>query len=246
MHAKGACIHQQNVGAIVFSIRRALTTSLVVLASVTFAATAHAIPALQLYSPDALYDTKTSSWLITSNSFELWVVADTGDKGEIYDVDLAASCYGSSGSVVITPDKPIDPNPSHELEYNTVTQHAEYANADSHLFWSLGDFAVGTDPIMNYVDGSGATTGTIMKLMVNVSGFDAVHFDAFDHYVTGAGGQANYQIHPTFAPFSHDLTDNGVGGSGGAGGDAPEPGTLSLVGFGIAGMLAARKKKRTT
>jgi len=246
MHAKGACVHQQSVGAIVFSIRRAVATSLAVLASATFAATAHAIPALQLYSPDAIYDNATQSWLITSNSFELWVVADTGDKGSIYDVDLAASCYGSSGSVIITPNKPIDPNPSHELDYTTVTHHAEFANADSHIFWSLGDFTSTSDPILDYVaGGTPTTTGQIMKLMVNVSGFDAVHFDAFDHYATGTIGSANYTVHPTFAPFSHDLTGGGgVGGSGGSGGAAPEPGTLSLVGFGIAGMLAARKKKR--
>ena len=255
-HAKRVFLRAENVGAIVVNVRRAISVSIAVLASATFAATAHAIPALQLYSPDAVYDNTTESWLVTSNSFELWVVADTGDKGSIFDVDLAASCYGSSGSVVLTPNKVIDPTPGDAGGYDNIIHHAEYADADSHIFWHLGDFTSTSDPILNYVDGSGATTGQIMKMMVSISGFDAVHFDAFDHYYTGPGNgsSTNYQTHYVFAPFSHDLTggggsggtggSGGSGGSGGAGGAAPEPGSLWMLGIGLAGMFAAKKTKR--
>ncbi|HEY6571943.1 MAG TPA: choice-of-anchor N protein, partial [Candidatus Eisenbacteria bacterium] len=45
---------------------------------------AHAIPALQLYSPDAVYDMSTETWTISDDTFELWVVGAVGDYGTIY------------------------------------------------------------------------------------------------------------------------------------------------------------------
>ena len=218
-----------------------------------FATTAHAIPALQLYSPDAVYDNASESWLVTSNSFELWVVGDVGSKGSIYDVDLAASFYGTSGSIVITPlvgpALLTDPTPEDAGGYDNIIHHAEYANADGHEFWHIGDLTSTADPIQDYTGlTSGTSTGTIFKMMVSVSGYEAVHFDAFDHYYTGGGqgASANYQTHYVFAPFSHDLTGGGgSGGSGGSGGvDVAEPGSLWMFGVGLAGMIAAKRRKR--
>ena len=34
---------------------------------------AQALPALQLYCPDAVYDTQNDTWVINSTDFELWV-----------------------------------------------------------------------------------------------------------------------------------------------------------------------------
>jgi PEP-CTERM motif len=207
---------------------------------------AHAIPALQLYSPDAFYDPSAESWVINDSSFELWVVADVGSYGTIYDVDLAGSFYGSSGSILFTPigSAPapvIDPNPSDAGGYDNIIHHDEYANADTHQFWSLGNMSSTSDAIENYSPtGAGDTsTGTILKYMVTVSGYEAVHFDAFDHYYTGSDGasSADFKAHYVFAPPSHDLT-------GGRRGQAPEPGSMSLFAVGLAAMfLAARRKK---
>jgi hypothetical protein len=211
------------------------------------AAPAHAIPPLQLYSPDAVYDTNLDSWIITDDTFELWVVGNVGSTGTIYDVDLAASFYGSSGSMTLTSISPtatptIDLTPEDAGGYDNITHHAEYAGATSHQFWSLGDLSNTNSTIYDYTGETGGTgTGTILKYMVHVSGYEAVHFDAFDHYYTGGNGNgagAGFTTHYVFAPFSHDAT------AGEPPVDAPEPGGIWLLGAGLVGFIASRRCKK--
>jgi hypothetical protein len=212
--------------------------------SLLAAPAAHAIPALQLWSPDAVYDTDNETWVLTEGTFELWVIGNVGSVGTIYDVDLAASYYGTSGSIVLTPDLAIDPTPEDAGGYDNITHHAEYAGADGHMFWSLGDLSSTADVIQDYAPGgeAGTGTGTIYKLMVSISGYEAVHFDAFDHYFTGGpnpngrGADFNLHEHYVFAPFSHDAT--------GGGGEAAEPGSLWMIGLGFAGLIANARRKR--
>ena len=83
---------------------RALTSALFLATLLVAAPVAHAIPALQLYSPDAVYDENLETWVLTEGTFELWVVGDVGNKGSIYDVFLAGSYYGTSGNVTLTID----------------------------------------------------------------------------------------------------------------------------------------------
>ena len=105
------------------------------IAATLFAAnTAHAIPALQLYSPDAIYDISSESWIITKSTFELYVIGDVNRVGTIYDVDLVASVYGSGGTITITPNLAIDSNPEDAAAYDQGINHAEYKNADAHFF----------------------------------------------------------------------------------------------------------------
>src|SRR5262245_58553003 len=77
--------------------------ALVIVLLAAMAPVAHAFPALQLYSPDAVYINET--WVITSDTFELWVVAATSGPQNtivpIMDVTLAASFYGSTGTFSI-------------------------------------------------------------------------------------------------------------------------------------------------
>jgi PEP-CTERM motif-containing protein len=214
-------------------------------ASLLAASTAHAIPALQLYSPDAIYDVNSQSWIINKSTFELYVIGDVEKvQGTIYDVDLVASVYGSGGSITITPNLAIDSTPEDAAAYDQVIHHAEYANADDHFFYHLGNFDQTNDLIYDYTDPNSSSTehGQILALTVSVSGYEAVHFDAFDHYLTGGNGngaQASFQVHSqgVFAPFSHDATD-------GTPPDAPEPGSMLLVGLGLgAAALSGRRKK---
>jgi|KBSSwiStaDraftv2_1062776.scaffolds.fasta_scaffold03633_10 hypothetical protein len=213
-------------------------------ASLLAASTAHAIPALQLYSPDAIYDTSSESWIINKSTFELYVIGDVNKVGTIYDVDLVASVYGSGGNITITPNLAIDSNPEDAAAYSQVINHAEYKNADAHYFYHLGDFDQKNDVIYDYTNmNGGSDMGQILALTVSVSGYEAVHFDAFDHYMTGGSGngaQAAFVMHPqgVFAPFSHDATQNPPPD------DAPEPGSIALVGLGLgAAALAGRRKK---
>ena len=213
--------------------------SLLSLASIAallvLAPVARAIPPLQLYSPDALYDANNSSWVISENTFELWVIGNVGGFGSIYDVDLAASYYGTGGSITMVPGLAEDPNYASKPGYNNITGHAEYASATGHKFYSIGDFTSTSDAISDYT-GTATGTGQIKKYAFHVTGYDAVHFDAFDHWASGEVGRASYQLHPVFAPFSHDATGGGT--------DLPEPGMLALFCGGLVALATAGRRKK--
>lgn len=212
---------------------------------------AFALPALQIYSPDATYDYALETWVITDDTFELWVVGDVGGKGPISDVTLAASAYGSGTMTFNGGTLPVDTNYADKEGFkNGVQNHAEYANADSHQFFDIGDFTSTSDTIQDYQPGAtGTGTGEIKKYTVHVTSFDAVHFDAFDTYYTGRSGTASYQLHGVFAPFSHDATggggEGGSGGSGGGGGTPmPEPASMFLIGGGALAIALTNRRKK--
>ena len=223
------------------------------------APSAHAIPPLQLYCPDAMYDDNLDTWVITDTSFELWVVGNVGGLGvPIQSVYLASSAYGAGGDISLTPSFTEVSEPAHlqtEPNLNGMLNHDEYKNADQHRFWSLGNMTSTSDNIWDFNKdfdplnpGAAQSTGTIIKIQVHVTGWDWVHFDAFDHYCADNG--ASYKTHYVFSPNSHDLTSNGgsggSGGSGGAGGsgggEAPEPGSIWLLGAGLLGTVLARRQ----
>lgn len=205
------------------------------------APSAYALPALQIYSPDAVWDATHETWLITSSTFELWVIGDVGGRGEIYNVDLSGSGYGTAGTVTIMPilgGANLAEDPSPELNrpgYNGMTSNDEYAMADDHHFWTIGDFTSTADNIIDYQPGEiGSSTGEIKKFIVHVTGYDAVHFDAFDHYFTGTG--AHQTTHYVFAPNSHDATSTTE--------ELPEPNTMLLLGTGVLGLAFGVRRKR--
>lgn len=100
----------------------------------------------------------------------------------------------------------------------------------------LGNFSLGDSPIGNYTLGDdlcpGAdctwpTTGQINAYDVVVSGYSWVHFDAFDHVISGT--KTKY----IKAPFSHDANTTT---------SVPEPNTLILLGSGFLGLWATKKR----
>ncbi len=216
-----------------------LIQGLIVSGMLSAAVTAHAIPALQLYIDGATWDAVNQTWEISSDSFDLWVLGDVGQVGTIFDVNLAASFYGS-GTLAIaalgSAPVPVDLG-SDETQFagtgfdDGVGTHAEYANANAHNFWGLGNFTGTSDPIGDYTVGvplSFPDLGQINKYHIDITGYDMVHFDAFDHFV--AGDHIFYRK----APFSHDAGTAPI----------PEPGTLALMGGGLVGLALRRMRRR--
>lgn len=235
-----APVHRIRPISLIAGLALAMTTAI--------APSAQAIPALQLYCPDAIYDTVLDTWVINDTSFELWVVGDVGSVGTISDVYLAASMYGAAGGVSLTPAYTEVAAPAHLATtpgYDGLLNHDEYKNADGHMFWSLGnmtstssdiwDFGSSFDPLNM---GPAQSTGTIFKISVHVTGWDWVHFDAFDHYVAENG--ASFKTFYVNAPNSHDATG---GSDGGGGGEAPEPGSVWLLGAGLLGTVLLRRRQ---
>jgi len=219
------------------------------------ASAAHAVPALQLYIDGATYDSVNETWLVTSNSFDLWVLGDTGGSGNIYGVNLVASGYGA-GTVSITPTTTANPlagadpsTPVAPIDYGKmstsdaltffagtaitqgVTTHDEFANATDHHYWGIGDFTLQDSQIGDWSGGTPSSfpdNGQINVYHVDIEGYDSVHFDAFDHVVSGD------HIKYYKAPFSHDATDA-----------VPEPGTMALLGIGLVGAVTRKLRSKT-
>lgn len=235
-----------------FTITALLLLSICVISS----SKAFALPALQLYVEGASYDSASETWI--SNhvpNFVLWVLGDVGAKGTIYDVELAAA-YDSneSGTISITPttatsgqlpwpgdsSTPIAPAisgtgsdtpPLYKNNTAPLPNHGEYGPGISWTKYALGNFTLTDSPIGDYigvVPTEFPSLGQINAYDITISGYSWVHFDAFDHYLSGSKGKFQY----VKAPFSHDAEF------------APEPGTLSLLGLGFLGLMGFNRKRK--
>jgi len=216
-----------------------------------------AVPALQLYIPGATWDADTQTWVTTDTDFDLWVVGCNsafGGTETINDVFLAAalmpqgSTNTGAGTITITPVlppyaayPPYAPEPSVTAFgaggqsgwfYGTPTMgngqplppHDVYDT--SYLTFDMGDF----NPLYTVYDmqpgETGQGPGEYKKVHVSITGFDWVHFDAYNHFIH------NDRVHARFAPFSHDAEHS------------PEPGSLLLMGSGLAGLVGVRFRGR--
>lgn len=101
--------------------------------------------------------------------------------------------------------------------------------------------------------GSGPIAGTGMyyrAFTIDVTNLDelaAIHFDLYNIEVCGTTqGQCNIvgdADQSQFAPFSHDAQSGAGGGGGGDGEELPEPGSMALIGLGLLGLAAMRRRK---
>ena len=228
--------------------------------------TANAVPVLQIYIEGATYDDASETWILEGDgTFRLWVIGDVSSYGTIEDVMLAAAVNsGETGTITVT-GTTIDGDGSFGgITDNSIANggstltgtfngdgevpvmgdggdlptHGIYGAGTSFYQFELGDFTLTDSQIGDFIDAfplSFPTTGQINAYDITVEGFTQVHFDAFDHIEGGNDGKY------VFAPFSHD--GEGGGGGGGGGGGAPEPGTMALLGLGLAGLAVGARRK---
>lgn len=212
----------------------------IVLALTMIATQAFAIPNLQLYIPGASYVDET--WVISSNSFELWVIGNAKFQ-PISNVYLAAAyATGETGTISITPTGSLTPlataysggDGSVPLlgDGSQLAPHEPWGPGTSWYSYLLGDFTSNADTIYDYTNGtSDQGTGQINKYNVDITGYTSgLHFDAYDHIESG--NHTKY----VFAPFSHD-GENGAN-------PVPEPGTVVLFGAGLLSLAIYGKRRR--
>ena len=210
--------------------------------SVLFAASASAIPGMQLYIDGATYDSTTETWTTTESEFDIWVIG-ASHKLPITDITLTAAYEtGEAGTISLTPTTTsVVTDPSTPIapvqtagggdgaiptfgDGSSVPPHGTFGPGMSFLEWELGDMTVADSPCGDFIGMFPTTlnkTCQINVYSVEVTGFTVVHFDAF-----GMIGNK-----PIKAPFSHDA-DLVV----------PEPSAALL--FGIGALVVSNRVRR--
>lgn len=223
--------------------------SLSIFLIMVLAASAFAVPDIQLFIDGATYDWDTETWVATTaGSVDLYVISANDAKADII-VSLALGHSDNPSlmtadfdGTVINPgdwvygNAPLPPdwNPGGDLPPHGIypTYFAEVHTGAYGLGMNIGDVQPGPDfwdP--SIPSGPANALGEYKIFTVDLSGpaGASVHFDA---YTLNSDGTID-----KFAPFSHDATTTIV----------PEPGTIVLMGSGLLGLglRAYRKRKRS-
>jgi hypothetical protein len=230
---------------------------------------AFAIPEMQLDIKDGTYVDTTEDTVIQDDNFTVGAIYNSGSPSGTFYLSLAllTDAYGKvnalpgGASISVTYDGATQV--INNWTFGTpiggpeLPPHDVFDTTYGYLTFSFD----ANDPrITNYdvqTAGGDWTTrscaqdcsGTVKEFDVALTGLEgyAVHFDFF--YITETG---NGKLKTVKAPFSHDATgyacdpetdENGCDGPPPPPQGLPEPGTLMLLGAGLLGLGAARRRK---
>ncbi len=214
------------------------------------ASSASAVPLLQIYIEDATYHSSSDTWVTTSTSFNVWVIANTngaGSKGPLRDVTLVATAItgnlnnltitGGTTSLVDDPSIASTPTPgkSGTNSHDSLSDHGVFKDDNPWQEFSLGDMLLSDSPLGDatqggfpeFIDGAPGSAQINVYHIEKATPYTSIHFDVFGFF----GTKNKY----TSAPYSHDAESLAI----------DEPASLALILFGIFA-LNFRKKKQIT
>lgn len=219
------------------------------IASILFAlaSTASAVPLLQVYIEDATYDSSSDTWVTTSTSFNVWVIANTngaGSKGALRDVTLVATAItgnlnnlkisGGTTSLVDDPSAASTPTlgNSGTNSHDSLSDHGILKDDNPWQEFLLGDMLLSDSPLGDatqggfpeFIDGAPGSAQINAYHIEKATPYTAIHFDVFGFY-----GSKNKFVK---APYSHDAESLAI----------DEPTSLALILFGFF-VLNYRKTK---
>jgi hypothetical protein len=196
-----------------------------------------AIPSLQTFIPSASWDAATQTWVTTSGTFELWVIAANTASKPLYDLTLVGAL--ASDQDPVTDALTIDGSPVNDFEYGTPPSWGESSgDYPPHGVYPTNYFELSIaslvntapDTVHNMQPGSydDMAMGKIFKFQVTTS-YDWLHFDSYG-FLRESDGQFK------FSPNSHD-SERRIPPPP----SVPEPGTMLLFGSALALAGAVRK-----